>query len=203
MVGRPSVAVVHWRDLEMSLLLLVGGAGAASYVARNEGRRASRTHADVAWTPYLAGASLGVVFACSLLVFGRPLGVSAGIQEAARLVERAVGIGPNRGRSWGWPLWVVLGVGAGGAVSSFLRGRANRVAGPEEGHGIGAWTLAFVAGLFLQIAAGIAGGCTSGLALSGGMVQAPAAFIFMAGLFVGGIPTARVARWLKGRRIAR
>jgi hypothetical protein len=52
------------------------------------------------------------------------------------------------------------------------------------------WGIAFVGAIILEYAAGIAGGCTSGLAISGGMLLAPAAFIFIAGMFVGGIPTA-------------
>ena len=50
--------------------------------------------------------------------------------------------------------------------------------------------LAFVGAIILEYAAGIAGGCTSGLAISGGMLLAPAAFVFIAGMFIGGIPTA-------------
>jgi hypothetical protein len=48
-------------------------------------------------------------------------------------------------------------------------------------------------GVFL----GIAGGCTSGLAISGGVQLAPAAFLFMAGMFASGITTAMI---LYGKR---
>jgi uncharacterized membrane protein YedE/YeeE len=50
--------------------------------------------------------------------------------------------------------------------------------------------LAFLGATLVQIGAGIAGGCTSGLAISGGAVLSPAAFLFMAGMFAGGIPVA-------------
>jgi uncharacterized protein len=43
----------------------------------------------------------------------------------------------------------------------------------------------------LEFAAGIAGGCTASLAVSGGAVVAPSAFLFMAGMFGGGVPVAR------------
>jgi uncharacterized membrane protein YedE/YeeE len=52
------------------------------------------------------------------------------------------------------------------------------------------WLLAFVGSLLTEIGGGIAGGCTASLAVSGGAVLAPAAFIFMLGMFGGGIPTA-------------
>jgi hypothetical protein len=52
------------------------------------------------------------------------------------------------------------------------------------------WLLAFVGSLLTEVGGGVAGGCTASLAVSGGAVLAPAAFVFMAGMFAGGIPTA-------------
>ncbi len=52
--------------------------------------------------------------------------------------------------------------------------------------------IAFFGGAVLEYAAGIAGGCTSGLAISGGMLLAPAAFLFIAGMFASGILTALI-----------
>jgi hypothetical protein len=46
--------------------------------------------------------------------------------------------------------------------------------------------------MILEYGAGIAGGCTSGLAISGGMLLAPAAFIFIGGMFISGIFTALI-----------
>jgi hypothetical protein len=60
--------------------------------------------------------------------------------------------------------------------------------------------VAFSGACLVQLAAGIAGGCTSGLAISGGAALAPGAFVFMAGMFAGGIPTAWL--WHRGRRRA-
>jgi uncharacterized membrane protein YedE/YeeE len=58
--------------------------------------------------------------------------------------------------------------------------------------------VAFSGAALVQFGAGIAGGCTSGLAISGGAALAPGAFLFMAGMFASGIPSA----WLcyRGRR---
>lgn len=195
---------IDWRDFEASVLLAVGALGAVVYVVRNEKRR-DRALPPINWTPYVAGASLGVVFAISLLVFQRPLGVSAGVQLAARAIEGAVPGGgiagggataPSQSVSW-WPLWVLLGVTLGGASSARLRARDSKLVLPLPGaNRVRTWMGAFGAGALLQVAAVIAGGCTSGLALSGGIVLAPAAFVFMAGMFIGGIPAASVAaRW--------
>ena len=52
--------------------------------------------------------------------------------------------------------------------------------------------VAFFGAMILEYGAGIAGGCTSGLAISGGMLLAPAAFIFIGGMFISGIFTALI-----------
>lgn len=194
-----------WRDLEAALLLCVGLAGAIVYVARNEKRCLTGRARPVVWTPYVAGGALGIVFAGSLLAFGRPLGVSAGVQQGARLVTGALGPGTGspspRSSAALWPLWVLVGVAVGGASSSWLRARSG-IPAPTIAAGekrTRNWLVAFGAGMLLQVAATIGGGCTSGLALSGGIVLAPAAFVFMAGMFIGGIPTAWVAAHLRPR----
>jgi hypothetical protein len=51
------------------------------------------------------------------------------------------------------------------------------------------WVVGFAGAVILEYAAGIAGGCTSGLAISGGMLLVPAAFLFIAGMFSSGILT--------------
>jgi hypothetical protein len=196
----------HWRDLEVALLLSVGLAGALVYVVHNERRRRRADATSIVWAPYVAGGALGVVFALSLVAFGRPLGVSAGVQQGARFLTGMVGLGkvapaPQSPASL-WPLWVLTGVTMGGALSAFLRARsesAPSIVAARESRSR-TWLVAFGAGVLLQVAATIAGGCTSGLALSGGIVLAPAAFVFMAGMFIGGIPTAWVAAHLHRRQ---
>ena len=48
----------------------------------------------------------------------------------------------------------------------------------------------FFAGVIIEFGARMAGGCTSGLAISGAIQLSPAAFIFMAAMFASGIPIA-------------
>ncbi|HXU79822.1 MAG TPA: YeeE/YedE thiosulfate transporter family protein, partial [Polyangia bacterium] len=161
---------------------------------------------SIVWTPYIAGAILGVVFALSLVAFGRPLGVSAGVQQGARLLASVVGKGgPAVPSPAGlWALWVLAGVAMGGTLSAFLRARSGAPSMVAAGESRArTWLVAFGAGVLLQVAATLAGGCTSGLALSGGIVLAPAAFVFMAGMFIGGIPTAWVAAHLHHRHQGR
>jgi hypothetical protein len=77
--------------------------------------------------------------------------------------------------------------GKKGAANSDLQWK--RVFGPQVWK---RWVIAFFGAILLEFAAGIAGGCTSGLAISGGMLLAPAAFLFIAGMFASGILTALI-----------
>ena len=102
-----------------------------------------------------------------------------------------------------WGVLLLVGVFFGGmlgaATSGTLlwgkKGAANsdaqwkRIFGPQVWK---RWVLAFIGAIILEYAAGIAGGCTSGLAISGGMLLAPAAFLFIMGMFASGIITALI-----------
>jgi len=52
--------------------------------------------------------------------------------------------------------------------------------------------LGFLGAIVLEYGAGLAGGCTSGLLISGGSLLVPAAFLFMIGMFASGIVTALI-----------
>ena len=54
------------------------------------------------------------------------------------------------------------------------------------------WLVLFLGAILLEYGAGIAGGCTSGLAISGGVQLTPSAFLFMGGMFASGIPIAMI-----------
>ncbi len=103
-----------------------------------------------------------------------------------------------------WQVWLIVGVLAGSFASSRLSGEARLRWLPDTQWEprFGARThlrlaIAFFGAVLVQLGAGIAGGCTSGLAISGGAALAPAAFLFMAGMFAGGIPAAWL--WYRGR----
>ncbi len=164
---------------------------------------------DKTWNPYATGVLLGLVVAFSEVVCGRPLAASGAFDKLAAYPGRwlfphsqyyryimAPGIT--------WQVWLVVGVLAGAFASSKLSGEARARWLPDT-----QWlprfgasralrlAIAFVGAVLVQLGAGIAGGCTSGLAISGGAALAPAAFLFMAGMFTGGIPTAWL--WYRGR----
>jgi len=199
---RHAAAAANWILAGLALLLAVGLAVALA-------RRPARPRPGLAswlrqklWSPYLAGALLGLVVASSEVVWGRPLGVAGAFDKLAAYPGRWLFPHSQYYRyvmtpGITWQVWLVLGLLLGAFASSALSGEARPRwlpdtqwqprFGPSRARRL---VVAFVGAILVQVGAGIAGGCTSGLAISGGAALAPAAFLFMAGMFAGGIPTA-------------
>ncbi len=163
------------------------------------------------WSPYVAGVLLGLVGILAVWLSNNLLGASGGFENLAGMIGQAVApaafdnvyfnfIMPP-GITYGVILLIGMFFGGmiGAATSKTLKwgkkDAANsdplwkRTFGPQVWK---RWVLAFVGAIILEYAAGIAGGCTSGLAISGGMLLAPAAFLFIAGMFASGIVTALI-----------
>jgi hypothetical protein len=157
------------------------------------------------WSPYVAGVLLGVVGVLAVWLSDSLLGASGAFENLAGLVGKAVApdlfdnlyfnfIMPP-GITWG--VILLVGVFFGGMLGALSSRTAKvrtmddhqwkRIFGPQIWK---RWLLLFIGAIILQYGAGIAGGCTSGLAISGGMLLAPAAFLFIAGMFVSGIVVA-------------
>ncbi len=159
------------------------------------------------WSPYVAGALLGLVGVLAVALSDALLGASGAFENLAGMFGKAVAptlfdnlyfnfIMPP-GITWGVVL--LIGVFFGGMLGA-LSSRTfkfsvnadpqwRRIFGPQTWK---RWLVAFIGAIILEYGAGIAGGCTSGLAISGGMLLAPAAFLFIAGMFVSGILTTLV-----------
>jgi hypothetical protein len=163
------------------------------------------------WSPYTAGIFMGVVGILAVWLADSLLGASGAFENIAGMIGKAFApktfdnmyfnfIMPP-GITWGVVLLVGIFFGGmiGAATSKTLqwgkKGSANpdpqwkRIFGPQTWK---RWVLGFVGAIILEFAAGIAGGCTSGLAISGGMLLAPAAFLFIMGMFASGILTALI-----------
>lgn len=163
------------------------------------------------WSPYLAGAVLGIVYVLSIAVAGIIPGASGAFENVGGLIARAAAPALANNAYFkfvmppgiSWEVILLLGVFAGSLVSAKLSGDFKLAAVPDEqwrkrfGRSTWKrWLVAFFGGVIIEYGAGIAGGCTSGLAVGGGLFLAPAAFIFMAGMFASGIPTV----WIMYRR---
>jgi uncharacterized membrane protein YedE/YeeE len=164
------------------------------------------------WSPYLAGALLGVIYIVSVAVAGIIPGASGAFENIAGMFAKV--FSPDLANNTyfkfvmppgiSWEVILLAGIFVGAFVSAKLSGDFKLAAVPDAqwrkvfGTSVWKrWAVAFVGGIILEYGAGIAGGCTSGLAVGGGLFLAPAAFIFMAGMFGSGIPTALLMYWRK------
>jgi uncharacterized protein len=159
------------------------------------------------WSPYAAGAVLGLIVAGTYVLMGFGPGASGAFAHIAARLEGAVAPARAAGNSFVagyleggrfWAQWVVIevvGIALGGFIGAWSAGRfAWRLeAGPRVGAGRRV-LFAFLGGATVGLASRIAQGCTSGLALSGGAVLAPGAWAFTAAFMAGGFVTAALVR---------
>jgi uncharacterized protein len=163
------------------------------------------------WSPYAAGILLGIVGILAVLLSNKLLGGSGAFENLAGIIGKAVApkLFDNMYFNFimpaeiTWGVVLVIGVFFGGLIGAATsrtlkwgkKDAANsdtqwkRIFGPQTWK---RWVLGFFGAIILEYAAGIAGGCTSGLAISGGMLLVPAAFLFIGGMFASGIITALI-----------
>lgn len=212
-VENPSAQTANWVLAGILAVLLAGG---GSYVYSNERHIRAQKPGEKSlpawiwarlrrenWSPYAAGLLLGAAAILAVAVGDHLLSASGGIANIASslitaLAPKAAGknmyfkfIYPP---GFSWPVALLVGVFLGGLLASLSSGtfrlRWNddptwrKVFGPSRWK---RFVLGFIGAVILQFGASIAGGCTSGLAISGGMLLAPSAFLFMAGMFASGI----------------
>lgn len=156
------------------------------------------------WSPYAAGVLLGIVGILTVVLAHALLGASGGFENIAAYIGKSI----NPDNTYfkyimpagiTYPVVLLVGIFFGGMLGALSSGtfkfRTMDDAQWKTAYGNQKWKrwlLLFVGGIIVEFAAGIAGGCTSGLLISGGMLLAPAAFLFMAGMFVSGIVTALI-----------
>jgi uncharacterized protein len=160
------------------------------------------------WTPYLAGAGIGILSWIVFVVVATPIGVTtAGSQVAGGVAALVVGPEAVQANPY-WarnPLQLDYGtlflVGIFlGALASSLASRTFRLeAVPavwKERFGASAgkrYAAAFAGGILAMYGARLAGGCTSGNGISQGLQLAVVGWTFLAVMFASGLVTARIA----------
>jgi len=163
------------------------------------------------WSPYVAGILLGVIGLLAVLLANALLGASGAFESFVGWVGKNLNLSIFNNTYWGtalgrampimrpeitWSVILLVGTIFGGTIGALtshtFKFRWNddaqwkRIFGPQPWK---RFVIGFFGAALLEYADGIAGGCTSGLAISGGMTFTPAAFLFIGGMFVSGIIT--------------
>jgi len=157
------------------------------------------------WNPYFAGVLLGLTLLGSLLTLGAGLGASGGLARLGAEIESWIVPGHVAASeyfgAWGnqplsyYLVFMFVGVFFGGLISAVLARRVDVQV--EKGAAASSklrLSLALAGGILAGYAARIAGGCTSGQALSGGAMLLTGSLIFMGCVFAGGYAAAYFVR---------
>lgn len=181
----------------LALLLICAAADAGTIVD-------ARDYAGPAWSPYLAGAGIGVLSWLTFYFSDKPIGASSFYAQLAGFLGKLVA--PRHTSSLvyfkdnppcvGWEAVFVISIIVGGALASVTGGEfTNEWLSPMWTERFGdSMTLraavAFAGGLIMAFGARLAGGCTSGHGISGTLQLNLASWIAVICFFIGGIAVA-------------
>ncbi len=155
--------------------------------------------------PYLAGVGLGITLFASYLVLGTGLGASGGIARLAAFLERSifeshVSSSEYFGK-WGdnplnyYLVFMLIGVLSGSFISALFSKRFQLFF--ERGQSCSKFKrtiIVLIGGFLVGFASRLAQGCTSGQALSGGVLLLNGSLLFLLFVFVGGYAMAFFVR---------
>jgi hypothetical protein len=159
------------------------------------------------WSPYVVGIGIGVLSWVTFGLMSKALGTSTTLVRWTGLAESLVAKQHVVGNEYyakylvdkpavDWQMMLVIALPVGALISALLSGsfRVERVPdlwswrfGPSR------WVRyagAFAGGALLLFGARLAGGCTSGHGISGGLQLSVSSWIFFATFFAAGIVTA-------------
>ncbi|MCX7605471.1 MAG: YeeE/YedE family protein [Bryobacteraceae bacterium] len=149
------------------------------------------------WSPYAAGAAIGVLSWVAFLTAGRPLGVSSAFVRLAAWIEGLIAPAHVEATPYlarlrpvlDWEFFLVAGIGLGALAASRL-GEVRRQERPPAKR----IAEAAIGGFFLMIGARLANGCTSGNGISGSLQLALSGWVFFLTIFVSGAAAAMLFR---------
>ncbi|MFO1109096.1 MAG: YeeE/YedE thiosulfate transporter family protein [Bradyrhizobium sp.] len=158
--------------------------------------------ARIDWSPYLVGAGIGVLSWIAFGLFGDPLGVTTAYSRIASLFAAPL-IGTDAVAQnsywksmplkWDYGVWFLVGIPFGAFLSAVLSGTWRLELVPEvweERFGpsvIKRFIAAFLGGAVIMYGARLAGGCTSGHGISGGLQLAVSSWLFLVVMFATGL----------------
>lgn len=164
------------------------------------------------WSPYLVGAGIGVLSWCTFYFMDKALGTSTSFVGAAgaaicavapdHVADNAYYVKEYGAKAGGfkpifdWQMALDLALIAGAFLAAWLGGTLKKERVPSvwsERFGPSVakrYFAAFVGGFILIFGARMAGGCTSGHGISGGLQLAVSSWTFFISMFVSGVVVA-------------
>jgi uncharacterized membrane protein YedE/YeeE len=159
------------------------------------------------WSPYAAGALLGLTLLATLYIAGRGLGASSAVTIVT--AESAYTVFPEFISKLqyfaqyvnviapliNWNIFLMLGLLLGSLSGSLATGNFKIQFDKKEGMSVKTRVIAALSGgMLIGFAARLARGCTSGVALSGGAELAVGGWIFVIAMFAAGFLTVALFR---------
>ena len=159
---------------------------------------------QVSWSPYIAGAGIGILACLCFLLSDRPLGCSTGYVKISGLIERTFRQDMVERNEYyhvirpaiDWQLVIVPGIIIGAFLSALLSGSFQLVWVPALWGDTFGYSpalriiVAVTGGILLETGARWAGGCTSGHGISGTLQLSCASIVAAVCFFIGGIAMA-------------
>jgi uncharacterized protein len=156
------------------------------------------------WSPYIAGAGIGILSCLAFVLSDRPIGCSTAFVKLRGLIGRTLNTEKTDRMDYykeipprvDWALMIIPGVMIGAFISVLLSGSFHLLWVPSL------WTATFgpdpllrvvvalAGGVLLGFGARWAGGCTSGHGINGSIQLSLASMVTAACFFAGGIATA-------------
>ncbi|MBU2509718.1 YeeE/YedE family protein [bacterium] len=162
--------------------------------------------------PYIGGIGIGTVLFLSFLLVGRGLGASGSLTRFLAYGMDKIVPEHTSGITYfdqylsssvhpldNWLVYMMIGIFAGGLIAA-IRGKRTKTMMLKGDHTTNKRRVvtAFVGGILVALGARLAGGCTSGLALTGASVLAVSGWVFFLSVFAAGLIVAFFVRreWL-------
>ncbi len=155
-----------------------------------------------AWSPYLAGALIGVLAWLTFYVSEQPIGASSFYATVAGLIGKVVASEHTRKLAYyrenppkiGWEFAFVIAIVFGSALAATLGGEFAVRGLPRlwtDHYGVDSGfryaALSFMGGMLMAFGARLAGGCTSGHGISGTLQLNVSSWIAVMCFFIGGV----------------
>jgi len=153
------------------------------------------------WSPYLAGAGIGLLMILAFLLSNRPIGCSTAYLKARGMLGSLVAREKTGAMEYyqrfvptvDWQLMIVPGIVIGAFLAAWLSGTFGIELVPQfwvaryGGNIPLRWAVGLAGGILLGFGSRWAGGCTSGHGIGGNIQLSIASMLASAGFFIGGI----------------